>query len=158
MEFHVDFCYSCWLRCEIGQLTFLLSSNYKNKKHVCFPLLYFSFNSLNWELGSVCLFLCLLSLSVVYFFACEQFHCLFFCLTLWDSRSSSSVRGSLEECLIWKSLKMSVNTRQDENCTFWWKSGCGKNDRIRHGQWGKVMGVGEMEGMLDLKVSPAGLV
>ena len=33
-----------------------------------------------------------------------------------------------------------------------------KNDRIRHGQWGKVMGVGEMEGMLDLKVSPAGLV
>ena len=26
------------------------------------------------------------------------------------------------------------------------------------GAWGKVMGVGEMEGMLDLKVSPAGLV
>ena len=79
----------------------------------------------NWDLF-VCFYVCFHCLLFVYFFACEQFHCLFFCLTLWDSRSSSSVRGSLEECLIWKSLKMSVNTRQDENCTFWWKSGCGK--------------------------------
>ena len=38
------------------------------------------------------------------------------------------------------------------------KISCGKNDRFRHGQWGKVMGFGEMEGMLDVKVSPAGLV